>query len=307
MAAPTQANVWDAVPMLKHFYLPYERNWDVEASPFMAFAEKHTVLPIVMAALYVAAAFGGQHLMRDRAPFKLETALTAWNLALCLFSTVGAVRTVPHLLMMLWSMPFRSTVCLPASSSYGTSASGLWVMLFIYSKLPELVDTAFIVLRKRQLSLLHWYHHASVLVFCFASYSTRAPNGLYFTAMNYSVHSIMYGYYACKSLRVPTPVPAFAITAMQIVQMVIGFAIVLATAYYRLVAPVGDQSVVPCTATLGYLACGLVIYGSYGALFMQFALQRYTQPAEPPRQKRRKTVSPSPESSESSAPTKKVD
>ncbi len=41
----------------------------------------------------------------------------------------------------------------------------LW--LFIISKVPETIDTLFIVLRRQQLIFLHWFHHASVLVYCF--------------------------------------------------------------------------------------------------------------------------------------------
>jgi elongation of very long chain fatty acids protein 6 len=35
------------------------------------------------------------------------------------------------------------------------------------SKVPETVDTLFIVLRRQELIFLHWYHHASVLIYCF--------------------------------------------------------------------------------------------------------------------------------------------
>jgi hypothetical protein len=39
---------------------------------------------------------------------------------------------------------------------YGNAAVGFWVQAFILSKIFELVDTAFIVLRKRPLVFLHW-------------------------------------------------------------------------------------------------------------------------------------------------------
>jgi elongation of very long chain fatty acids protein 6 len=35
------------------------------------------------------------------------------------------------------------------------------------SKVPETIDTLFIVLRRQKLIFLHWYHHATVLVYCF--------------------------------------------------------------------------------------------------------------------------------------------
>ena len=58
------------------------------------------------------------------------------------------VRTVPHLLHNIGTLPFKDTVCRTAAASYGEGACGLWVMLFIFSKVPELVDTVFIVFRK---------------------------------------------------------------------------------------------------------------------------------------------------------------
>ena len=43
--------------------------------------------------------------------------------------------------------------------------------LFMLSKVPETIDTLFIVLRRQPLIFLHWYHHASVLVYCFYRYA----------------------------------------------------------------------------------------------------------------------------------------
>lgn len=43
-------------------------------------------------------------------------------------------------------------------------SSGLWTWLFCLSKLAELGDTIFIVLRKRPLIFLHWYSHLKVLL-----------------------------------------------------------------------------------------------------------------------------------------------
>ena len=62
-------------------------------------------------------------------------------------------RTVPHLLHNVTSLPFKDTICRDPAETYGEGACGLWVMLFIFSKVPELVDTVFIVFRKSKLQV----------------------------------------------------------------------------------------------------------------------------------------------------------
>ena len=59
-------------------------------------------------------------------------------------------------------------------------------------QLAELLDTLFLLLRKSPVILLHWYHHATVLLYCWHAYSVRIGTGLWFAAMNYSVHALMY-------------------------------------------------------------------------------------------------------------------
>merc|ERR1719238_605328 len=81
------------------------------------------------------------------------------------------------------------------SVSYGCGPVGIFVALFIYSKFAELVDTLLLILRKNPVIPLHWYHHASVLLYCWHSYAARIGTGLWYATMNYCVHSIMYAYF----------------------------------------------------------------------------------------------------------------
>ena len=67
------------------------------------------------------------------------------------------------------------------------------------------MDTLFIVLRKQELILLHWYHHATVLIYCWHSYKGLQSTGRWFSTMNYLVHSLMYTYYACRAMRFKIP------------------------------------------------------------------------------------------------------
>lgn len=76
----------------------------------------------------------------------------------------------------------------------------LVTMAFLYfaTKIVELLDTVFFVLRKKynQASNLHVFHHAYIAV-CVWIYFKTAPGGssVLFPFLNVGVHTIMYGYY----------------------------------------------------------------------------------------------------------------
>jgi hypothetical protein len=193
--------------------------------------------------------------------------LAAWNAFLCIFSFAGAIRTVPHMLYLVGNSSFEKTICTPPDHEWGVGATGLWVQLFILSKIPELIDTFFIVQRKRPLIFLHWYHHVTVLLYCWHSYATEASQALYFVAMNYSVHAIMYGYYCLMALKIKPPIPPVLITIAQISQMVVGTFIQGASMLYY-----GQAG---CNVHYGNLVAGGLMYGSYFALFAQFAIERF--------------------------------
>ena len=147
--------------------------------------------------------------------------------------------------------------------------TGFWVMLCLISKMPELIDTVFIVLRKKKLIFLHWYHHVTVLLFCWSAYSTLAGSGLYFVAMNYTVHAIMYMYYCLQALeRVPKGFPSYLITMTQITQMLIG-TFVCGSAWYFMLS---DRV---CHNDISNLVAGGLMYGSYLYLFSDFFVKRF--------------------------------
>ncbi len=77
-----------------------------------------------------------------------------------------------------------------------------WIMLFCLSKVPELVDTLFLILRKKPVIFLHWYHHFITLLYCWWGWASQTPTGRTFAGMNLFVHSIMYSYYAIMAAHI---------------------------------------------------------------------------------------------------------
>jgi len=219
-------------PFIEATYFSFEKNFDSEVA--MKFARDHYMLPFLICALYLALIFGGQKIMENRKPFKLQLPLASWNLFLALFSFIGVMRTLPNLLNALFSETFEDTVCRDPLLYYTKGTIGLWMTLFNYSKVFELLDTVFIVLRKRPLIFLHYYHHITVLLYCWFAVGWIPSTGMYFLVMNYAVHSIMYGYYYLMSIKIKPPIPAYSITLAQLLQMLFGTIVVSASAYYKL-------------------------------------------------------------------------
>ncbi|CAN0106833.1 unnamed protein product, partial [Phaeothamnion confervicola] len=175
---------------------------------------------------------------------------------------------------------FKYTICFKPSVWYGSGAVGWWTQAFIFSKIPELGDTVFIVLRKKPLIFLHWYHHVTVLLYCWHSYYEQTTYGLYFIAMNYSVHAVMYLYYALAAVGIKLCKPYY-ITTLQISQMFVGIGVCCAGGYY--ISKVREARSALIALEFGetqYISiqnfwAGVIMYTSYAALFLQYAIGRF--------------------------------
>jgi len=259
--------VFQIFPWMEPFYMEWEKNYDVAAA--YQWVAENSWVPIVSLVLYLVFIVAGTKIMENRKAFDLKMPLAAWNLFLSLFSFWGMSRVVPHLLYMMYTQTIREQACTPPENAYGDGAAGLWVMLFCVSKVFELIDTVFIVLRKKPLMFLHWYHHVTVLLYTWFSYSKRNP-GIHFVGMNYSVHAFMYGYYFLMAVKLlPKWFNPLWLTSAQINQMFVGVTITILSYQYKKADPEN------CAVKEEMLLwCGLM-YGTYFYLFVEFAVKRF--------------------------------
>uniref|UniRef100_A0A7S1VJD7 Elongation of fatty acids protein n=1 Tax=Grammatophora oceanica TaxID=210454 RepID=A0A7S1VJD7_9STRA len=258
-------------PQLDRFYFSFEKKYD--PIPLSLWMEANNWLPVAAVSVYAILCWRGQVWMKDHDRWHWRYILTAWNFGLSLFSFVGMMRTAPNLLHNLVTMSLEDNMCADPRETFGSGSTGLWVQLFILSKFPELFDTFFIVIHKKPLIFLHWYHHITVLLYCWHSYVSTSPPGIFFVVMNYSVHASMYFYYGLMALRMkPKWMHPMIITSFQISQMIVGVAVTCAGFYYYLKNP-GT-----CMITGENNTAAFCMYGSYLFLFLQFFLGRYFGP-----------------------------
>ena len=273
------AQLFHSYPVLKPIYFSFEKQYN--PLPILDFmASNNYSIPITVVIVYLSLCYYGTNYMKNRKSLNIGSQLATWNLLLALFSIYGTIRTLPHFLHKLSAMTFEESVCESAATYFGAGAAGLSVQLFILSKIPELFDTAFIILRKKPLIFLHWYHHVTVLLYCWNSYVTESGAGIYFVTMNYAVHAIMYTYYYLHAIkRLPNWFRSWIVTSLQILQMIIGTCIVTASLYYYIY---GGRKYAPkeCNNNLSNVIVGVVIYSSYLFLFLEYATKRFVYGAE---------------------------
>jgi len=238
------------------------------------FFDDHFLFLVISLLAYPPIVFGLVQFMKKREAFDLRVPLILWNLFLASFSLLGAVYTMPLFPVVLNEYGWWTSVC--ARWCFGNGEYAFLVFLFNLSKVFEFVDTLFIVLRKKPLIFLHYYHHVTTMAFCWFCNQTAIDvgcHGFYFAAMNFFVHFVMYTYYAIMAMRIRIPnfISTF-ITTLQIVQMIVGVAVVytLSTCYHV------DNTTV---------FFGSVLYLSFFLLFAEFFCKRYFT---------KKTASPSP-------------
>merc|ERR1740138_810064 len=236
-------------------------------------AREHADVPIFAICVYLAIIFYVPDLMKDREPFNLRQVWSFWNLLLSVFSILGASRTLPHLALHLYKHGFIYTVCQEPESWYLRDSCGLWVTLFIFSKVPELMDTVFLVFQKKPVIFLHWFHHVTVLLYCWHAFISGTAPGLWFATVNYCVHSIMYFYYFMSisggAFRTYARPLAPFITTFQLLQMVVGMGVTASSAWQHSKDPSS------CTVNPMNYRLGLAMYSSYFVLFASLYYNLY--------------------------------
>jgi len=150
---------------------------------------------------------------------------------------------------------------------------GLLTLLYYWNyllKYYELIDTIFLVLKKKPIGFLHAYHHPATLVLTWTQLVDFSGMQWVVIGLNLWVHSVMYFYYALAALHIPIPFKQI-ITIFQISQFIID----LVGCYYGTlnIMLISDG----CTGTYraGFVGCFVIT--SYLYLFVDFYNETYKE------------------------------
>ncbi|CAL8111130.1 unnamed protein product [Orchesella dallaii] len=242
---------------------------DFNYDSWQAWMGKNWSVSVYLTVIYVGLIFAGRQWMKNREPYRLRGPLILWNLGLAIFSIVGFVRTFPELVyLMREENGFHTSVCIRDKMHVGTV---FWTLMMALTKTIELGDTAFIVLRKQPLILLHWYHHATVMLYCWYTYYFHDAAHRWFMTINLFVHSVMYSYYAIRAMGIKLPRNlAMCITFLQLNQMFFGVAVNGYALYMK-------SSEIECQTETFNILLALLMYATYAVLFGNFFNKAYVQ------------------------------
>jgi len=216
---------------------------------------------------YIVVIFGIKFAMQTRKPYQLKLTLQLWNLWLAAFSIAGSLVTGYGLFMEAQKYGIVSTYT--HSRDFFQGVIGLWTFWFCMSKLAELGDTILIVLRKKPLIFLHWYHHVATLNYGLMSYIDKTAFNTWIVWLNFTVHAVMYSYYflAACSIRLPAWFSQ-SLTTSQITQFIITLVILAHVGIKMVLGHPVD------TSPTSYIYC-LLMEISYVVLFGNFFYQSY--------------------------------
>ncbi|XP_075235915.1 very long chain fatty acid elongase 7-like [Lycorma delicatula] len=173
---------------------PLVDSWFLMGSPWPVFG-------LVGFYLYFVLILGPKQ-MENRKPFDLTKVMILYNLYQVVFSSWLCVKLFRSdkafdYLSKHYCHPLKGADN-PINDELSEAA---WY--YFFSKMVELLDTIFFVLRKKQsqVTFLHVYHHANLAVSTWAYLKyVKGEQGVLIGFLNSVVHIIMYGYYLLAAL-----------------------------------------------------------------------------------------------------------
>lgn len=186
---------------------------------------KSTAMALVS---YYTIILGGRELMKSRPAFKFNDLFLIHNFYLTAISGALLVLFVEQLAPTIWKHGLFFTIC--GDGGWTRPLETLYYLNYL-TKYLELLDTVFLVLKKKPLTFLHCYHHGATAFLCYTQLIGHTPVSWVPITLNLTVHVVMYWYYfqAARGIRIWWKE---WITRLQIAQFVIDLGFIYYATYH---------------------------------------------------------------------------
>jgi len=160
---------------------------------------------------------------------------------------------------------------------------GFWMYVYYVSKYYELIDTVILLLKGKEVIMLHVYHHAVMIITAWSwVYYGWLEGSWWCVFVNSIIHFFMYIYYALSIFHIDVWWKKY-LTSGQIVQFMTGFVYVSIYFYFYFGNPFvtyedGQFFFNYTQGCFGYIGCAIwshIVNGSFIILFIQFFMKTY--------------------------------
>ncbi|PRT56609.1 Elongation of fatty acids protein 2 [Wickerhamiella sorbophila] len=248
--------------------------FDYEYNSWAPMSKVHEVL--IAITMYYVVIFGGRWALQNVRPIKFGFIFKLHNLLLTFFSLTLLILMIEQLVPILVRHGIFYAIC--NTTAWTQPLVTLYYLNYL-TKYYELLDTCFLVLRKRPLTFLHTYHHGATALLCFNQLNGSTSISWVPISLNLFVHVVMYFYYFLSACGI-RPWWKHWVTRVQIIQFIIDLAFVYFASYthfvYRYFPNLPNKG--RCAGEESAAVNGCLILTSYLVLFVSFYIKVYLAP-----------------------------
>jgi hypothetical protein len=151
--------------------------------------------------LYFIVITGLRVYMTNREPFKMKYVTALHSLNLCIWSLGMFIAGLVGTYEIYQKDGDIKDIFIHKTEDIPRKGLLFWALYIYYlSKFPELLDTVILVLKKKKVIFLHWYHHGIVILMVWAWLEAKMSFAVFGLLFNTLVHVFMYWYYFASVL-----------------------------------------------------------------------------------------------------------